>query len=250
SAKSWVLTLAHRRAVDRVRSEEAATRREERATASAGGRPYDEVEEEATARLEGERVRRCLDALTELQRQTVKLAYYGGYTYREVAKLLSAPLGTVKTRMRDGLIRLRDCLGVERWSGGCGRTGTRRPAPTPSTPCPPLGSSGSTATWPPGGPAPRRSGGWPRRRRCSARRPPGPRRSGCAAGSWRRPAAPGSRAQPRRARRRRGRAGGRGAAGWCWPPAWWWSWCWPAPRSSSSGGSPSWSGPSGRWPRC
>ncbi|GAA1115854.1 RNA polymerase sigma-70 factor (ECF subfamily) [Nocardiopsis composta] len=114
SAKSWVLTLAHRRAVDRVRSEEAATRREERATASAGGRPYDEVEEEATARLEGERVRRCLDALTELQRQAVKLAYYGGYTYREVAKLLSAPLGTVKTRMRDGLIRLRDCLGVER----------------------------------------------------------------------------------------------------------------------------------------
>ncbi|MFC7739957.1 anti-sigma factor domain-containing protein [Nocardiopsis composta] len=52
--------------------------------------------------------------------------------------------------------------------------------------------------------------GWPRRRRCSARRPPGPRRSGCAAGSWRRPAAPGSRPQPRRARRRRGRAGGRG----------------------------------------
>ncbi|MFW5418761.1 ECF RNA polymerase sigma factor SigK [Nocardiopsis sp. CNT-189] len=114
SAKSWVLTLAHRRAVDRVRAEEAAGRREERASASAGGRPYDEVEEEVTARLEGERVRRCLETLTELQHQAVRLAYYGGYTYREVAKLLATPLGTVKTRMRDGLIRLRDCLGVER----------------------------------------------------------------------------------------------------------------------------------------
>ncbi|GAB3496565.1 ECF RNA polymerase sigma factor SigK [Nocardiopsis coralliicola] len=113
SAKAWVMTLAHRRAVDRVRSEEAGARREQRASAGMGSRPFDEVEEEATARLEGERVRRCLGTLTELQRQAVQLAYYSGYTYKEVAKLLSAPLGTVKTRMRDGLIRLRDCLGVD-----------------------------------------------------------------------------------------------------------------------------------------
>ncbi|GAB2517923.1 ECF RNA polymerase sigma factor SigK [Nocardiopsis aegyptia] len=110
---AWVMTLAHRRAVDRVRSEQAATDREARAAASDTQRPYDEVAEEVTDRLEGERVRRCLDTLTELQCESVRLAYYGGYTYREVARLLSTPLGTIKTRMRDGLIRLRDCLGVE-----------------------------------------------------------------------------------------------------------------------------------------
>ncbi|KOX11306.1 ECF RNA polymerase sigma factor SigK [Nocardiopsis sp. NRRL B-16309] len=110
---AWVMTLAHRRAVDRVRSEQAATEREARAAASDTRRPYDEVAEEVTDRLEGQRVRRCLDTLTELQCESVRLAYYGGYTYREVARLLSTPLGTIKTRMRDGLIRLRDCLGVE-----------------------------------------------------------------------------------------------------------------------------------------
>ena len=63
--------------------------------------------------LDHERVRRCLASLTELQREAVTLAYYGGYTYGEVAELLGVAVGTVKTRMRDGLIRLRDCLGVE-----------------------------------------------------------------------------------------------------------------------------------------
>jgi RNA polymerase sigma-70 factor (ECF subfamily) len=110
---AWVMTLAHRRAVDRVRSEQSATEREARAAASDTRRPYDEVAEEATGRLERERVRRCMDTLTELQCESVRLAYYAGYTYREVARLLSTPLGTIKTRMRDGLIRLRDCLGVE-----------------------------------------------------------------------------------------------------------------------------------------
>ncbi|RKS06372.1 RNA polymerase sigma-70 factor (ECF subfamily) [Nocardiopsis sp. Huas11] len=111
--QAWVMTLAHRRAVDRVRSEQAATDREARAAASDTRRPYDEVAEEVTDRMESERVRRCLDTLTELQCESVRLAYYGGYTYREVARLLTTPLGTIKTRMRDGLIRLRDCLGVE-----------------------------------------------------------------------------------------------------------------------------------------
>ncbi|GLU48505.1 sigma-70 family RNA polymerase sigma factor [Nocardiopsis ansamitocini] len=113
SPSAWIMTLAHRRAVDRVRSEQASTDREARAAAAEATLPYDEVEEEATDRLERERVRRCLDTLTDIQRQSVKLAYYGGYTYRDVAHLLSVPLGTIKTRMRDGLIRLRDCLGVE-----------------------------------------------------------------------------------------------------------------------------------------
>ena len=62
--------------------------------------------------MERERVRRCLDGLTEIQRQSITLAYYGGYSYSEVAGLLGNTLSTIKTRIRDGLIRLRDCLGV------------------------------------------------------------------------------------------------------------------------------------------
>jgi RNA polymerase sigma-70 factor, ECF subfamily len=111
SAKAWVMTLAHRRAVDRVRSEQKAAERELRVASSAVA--YDEVAEAVETRLDRERVRRCLGSLTELQRESVTLAYYGGYTYREVAGLLGVAVGTVKTRMRDGLIRLRDCLGVD-----------------------------------------------------------------------------------------------------------------------------------------
>jgi RNA polymerase sigma-70 factor, ECF subfamily len=111
SAAAWMMTLAHRRAVDRVRSEQKAAERERRVASSAVA--YDEVAEAVEARLDRERVRRCLGSLTELQRESVTLAYYGGYTYREVAGLLGVAIGTVKTRMRDGLIRLRDCLGVD-----------------------------------------------------------------------------------------------------------------------------------------
>ncbi|QKW18064.1 ECF RNA polymerase sigma factor SigK [Kitasatospora sp. NA04385] len=110
---SWVLTIAHRRAVDRVRSAQAAADRDRRvAAATHGGTPYDEVSEQVEGRLEREQVRRCLKTLTELQRESLTLAYYRGYSYPEVAQVLGAPLGTVKTRMRDGLIRMRDCLGV------------------------------------------------------------------------------------------------------------------------------------------
>jgi RNA polymerase sigma-70 factor (ECF subfamily) len=110
SAMAWILTMAHRRAVDRVRSAQREAERERR-TATADI-PYDEVAEAVESSLERERVRRCLGSLTELQRQSVTLAYYGGYTYGEVASLLGVPAGTVKTRMRDALIRLRDCLAV------------------------------------------------------------------------------------------------------------------------------------------
>ena len=109
SAMAWLMTMAHRRAVDRVRSGLAAAEREARAAVAVTD--YDVVAEEVETRLDAQRVRRCLDALTELQRESVTLAYYGGYTYREVAGLLGVAVGTVKTRMRDGLIRLRDCLG-------------------------------------------------------------------------------------------------------------------------------------------
>jgi RNA polymerase sigma-70 factor, ECF subfamily len=111
SATAWIMMLAHRRAVDRVRSEQKATERELRAARASV--EYDEVSDAVEARLEQERVRRCLASLTDLQRESVELAYYGGYTYPEVAGLLGVAVGTVKTRMRDGLIRLRDCLGVD-----------------------------------------------------------------------------------------------------------------------------------------
>ncbi|KIF73668.1 RNA polymerase sigma factor SigK [Streptomyces sp. 150FB] len=113
SGMTWVLTLAHRRAVDRVRSAQASSDREHRAALLDRTPAYDEVTEQVEGRLEREQVRRCLRTLTELQRQSVTMAYYQGLTYREVAELLSVPLGTIKTRLRDGLIRLRDCLGVD-----------------------------------------------------------------------------------------------------------------------------------------
>jgi RNA polymerase sigma-70 factor, ECF subfamily len=110
SAAAWALTIAHRRAVDRVRSETAGSRREQKA---APALPQDEdVAEVVAATLDHQRVRRCLGGLTELQRESIKLAYYGGYTYPQVAQLLGVALGTVKTRIRDGLIRMRDCMEV------------------------------------------------------------------------------------------------------------------------------------------
>lgn len=112
SAMAWIMTMAHRRAVDRVRSEQSATDRTRRLASRSFEPSYDEVAEAVETRLEREAVRRCLSSLTELQRESVGLAYYGGYSYREVAELLDVPLGTIKTRMRDGLIRLRDCMGV------------------------------------------------------------------------------------------------------------------------------------------
>jgi RNA polymerase sigma-70 factor (ECF subfamily) len=110
SALAWVMTLSHRRAVDRVRSAQKEADRERRAATKEV--PYDEVAEAVESTLEAERVRRCLGGLTDLQRESVILAYYKGYTYAQVADLLKVPAGTVKTRMRDALIRLRDCLGV------------------------------------------------------------------------------------------------------------------------------------------
>lgn len=114
SAMTWVLTLAHRRAVDRVRSAQASTDRERKAAFMSEPRSFDEVSEKVDAKMEQHQVQRCLGSLTELQRESVMLAFYQGYTYPEVATLLKVPLGTIKTRMRDGLIRLRDCLGVSR----------------------------------------------------------------------------------------------------------------------------------------
>ncbi|ORV10027.1 sigma-70 family RNA polymerase sigma factor [Mycobacterium celatum] len=112
SALSWLLTMAHRRAVDRVRSEQAASLRESRYGAAAVDPPSDVVADSAITGDERRRVAECLDALTDAQRQCIELAYYGGLTYVEVSQRLSINLSTIKSRMRDALRGLRNCLGV------------------------------------------------------------------------------------------------------------------------------------------
>jgi RNA polymerase sigma-70 factor (ECF subfamily) len=112
SAMAWIMTLAHRRAVDRVRSAQASADRDFQVGVRDHSPAFDEVSEQVERRLEREQVRRCLRQLTELQHESVTLAYYRGYTYQQTAEVLGVALGTVKTRLRDGLIRLRDCLGV------------------------------------------------------------------------------------------------------------------------------------------
>ena len=111
TARGWVLTMAHRRAVDRVRSEQASRDREDRVGRRETQRPFDEVAAEVEHQVETDQLRAAMSSLTDVQRQAIELAYFGGNTYREVAVLLDTPLGTVKTRMRDGLIRLRDAMG-------------------------------------------------------------------------------------------------------------------------------------------
>ncbi len=111
SAMAWVMTLAHRRAVDRVRAVRAAGERERRSAVREWERPFDEVAEEVERHLEHEQVWRCLGELSRSQRESVVLAYYGGLTYREVAAALAAPVGTVKARLRQGLRLLGECLG-------------------------------------------------------------------------------------------------------------------------------------------
>lgn len=112
SPLSWLLTITHRKAVDRVRAAEAASRRD--ITYHQQNQPvdHDSTAEAAHASLEAHRVRSALSHLTEVQREAVSLAYLGGYTHTEVATMLDLPVGTAKTRIRDGLIRLRDAMGV------------------------------------------------------------------------------------------------------------------------------------------
>jgi RNA polymerase sigma-70 factor (ECF subfamily) len=114
SAVSWLLTIAHRKAVDRVRSAEASSRRESTYHHRNQSVDHDTTADAATASLEARRVRTALGALTDVQREAIELAYFGGYTHTEVATLLDLPVGTAKTRIRDGLIRLRDTIGVGR----------------------------------------------------------------------------------------------------------------------------------------
>ena len=108
SALSWLMTIAHHKAVDRVRHAEAGRRRETRHAVLGGRAPYDQTAEEAGLSLDARTVRAAVGGLSPRQRQAIELAYFGGYTYTEVSGLLDVPLGTAKSRIRDGLLLLRD----------------------------------------------------------------------------------------------------------------------------------------------
>lgn len=110
--RSWVLTIAHRRAVDRVRSSQASADRDNRVGVRDLEAGRDVVAETVESRMDGETVVTALAGLPEAQQEALVLAYYGGYSQSEIAVLVGAPLGTIKTRMRDGLSRLRTELGV------------------------------------------------------------------------------------------------------------------------------------------
>ena len=117
-AKAWVLTIARRRAIDRVRSAAAAAARERR---TATEPCLDQVSDIVEDILEREQLRQCLGSLSKLQREAVMLAFYGGYTNLQVADVLRVPLGTAKARIRDGLIKLRNAMqegaaAPSRWS--------------------------------------------------------------------------------------------------------------------------------------
>jgi RNA polymerase sigma-70 factor, ECF subfamily len=110
SGSGWITTLAHRRAVDRVRSEQASRDRDDRVSRRDEVRAFDEVADEVQIRLDHWQVRRALATLTERQREAIELAYFSGHTYRDVARVLGIPEGTAKSRLRDGLLRLRAAL--------------------------------------------------------------------------------------------------------------------------------------------
>lgn len=110
SAAGWIATLAHRRAVDRVRSEQAGRDRDDRISRRDEPRAFDAVADAVEVRLDHWQVRQALAALTDRQREAIELAYVAGHTYRDVARVLDIPEGTAKSRLRDGLLRLRESL--------------------------------------------------------------------------------------------------------------------------------------------
>ncbi len=109
SLRSFLLMDAHARCVDRIRSDERRRDREERTARAAIVADYD-IDLEAQDLEVGEQVRAVMATLSDAERRAIELAYFGGHTYREVARILDQPEGTIKSRIRTGLTRLRTQL--------------------------------------------------------------------------------------------------------------------------------------------
>ena len=108
SVRTWILSIVHHRAVDRLRQNAAGRRRQEALENVAAVAPdAPDAADEALEHVAAAQVHSALESVPEDQLQVLRLAYYGGYTHNEIAELLSVPLGTVKSRMRLGLERLR-----------------------------------------------------------------------------------------------------------------------------------------------
>jgi RNA polymerase sigma-70 factor (ECF subfamily) len=114
SVMGWITTMAHRRAVDRVRSRTSEVARDDRYAYANAEREGDDVWDSVAQNSDVERVRKALATLTPIQQQAVQLAYLDGLTQSEISSLLNIPMGTVKTRIRDGFRRLSDALRSEK----------------------------------------------------------------------------------------------------------------------------------------
>lgn len=126
SVGAWAATIAHRRAVDRVRSVRSREDREDRVAAGENRTAYDDVSERVLQREDEARVRTALEGLTDLQREAVVLAYWGGRTSTEISQRLGVPVPTVKTRLRDGLTRLRTAMASAEPGAAAPTSGARR----------------------------------------------------------------------------------------------------------------------------
>lgn len=118
SAHAWVVTIAHRRAIDRMRSEHSRVGREKRSRALLPMIEFDEVAEAVDAEDERTRLHGCLGGLSRIQRESIHLAFFDGLTHSQISVKLQLPLGTAKARLREGLGKLKTCMGAGAVAGG------------------------------------------------------------------------------------------------------------------------------------